>query len=603
MKRRVLRLFCLFLCMSLAICLVPGGLQIARAEDGIVEYAVTGGNIYIDKSTGTVTSGDWGVTSINIPNNVDGVPVTSIGAYAFYFNDNLSSVNIEEGVTSIGESAFCSCKNLTSINIPGSVTEIGSQAFAYCDGMSDISVSPANSVYSSFDGVLYDKNQTALLVFPCGKSGPCNIPSSVTSIDLATFDGRKGLTGFVVDEANSFFSSLDGVLFSKDGTELIRCPEGKSGSYTIPDGVVSIGDYAFYDCKDLVTVTIPNGVSRIGSWSFGYCSSLTGLKIPASVTYIGDGAFCIFDSFLAFEVDEANPSFCSVDGVLFNKNRTKLIRYPSGKAGKYTIPSSVTSIGEGAFENCVQLIGVTIPSSVIDIGDSAFNSCSSLTSLNVPDSVTNIGSYAFAYCDNLADVKLSNRLSRIAEGAFDGCSNLTSLNIPDSVTSIGSFAFMGCYSLSSLIIPEKVRQIETDTFWSCENLREVTIPARMDSIWGGAFYDCTNLKDVYYGNRQAKWEAISIDEWGNDALFSATLHCNESAIVPAIGDANNDGKVNAQDRVIFSRYLAKWHGYTEQIVDMDAMDINNDGFVNAKDRVILSRYLAKWGGEYEEYFK
>ena len=182
--------------------------------------------------------------------------------------------------------------------------------------------------------------------------------------------------------------------------------------------------------KGIKPVVIPNGVTSIGEGAFFFCSSLKSITIPDSVTSIGDGAFRCVQS---VQVSTKNPVF-SVDGsgVLINKKEKKLLYVPANVSGHYTIPSSVTSIGDGAFWGC-----------------------SNLTRITIPDSVTSIGDNAFWDCDNLTSVTIGNGVTSIGEWAFEGCSSLRSVTIPTSVTSIGESAFLGCKNLTSITIPAK----------------------------------------------------------------------------------------------------------------------------------------------------
>ena len=279
--------------------------------------AISDGKITITRYTGNGGA-------VVIPSTIDGLPVTSIGESAFDGCTGLTSVTIPSGVTYIGTYAFKNCTGLTSVTIPGSVTSIGGEAFYSCTGLVSIKVDATNAnYYSGLDGILFNKYQTTLLQYPAGK------PSS---------------------------------------------------TYTIPSGVTRIGDWAFEDCTHLTSVTIPGSITSIGWGAFNSCTGLTSVTIPGSVTRIEWGAFSACTSLVSIKVDAINANYySSVDGILFNDNRTTLLQYPAGKpSSTYTIPSGVTSIGDLAFEGCTRLTSVTIPGSVTTIYDDAFNGCTNL---------------------------------------------------------------------------------------------------------------------------------------------------------------------------------------------------------------------------------
>lgn len=247
--------------------------------------------------------------SINIVSSV-----TVIKAYAFSECKNLTVISIPNGVTQLEPTLFISCTSLVTINIPASVTNINS-ALNGCSSLLAINVDASNSNYSSFDGVLYDKNQTNLITIPCAATS-VNIPSTTKSIDFYAFSNCVKLTAITVDVINLNYSNADGILYNKDKTTLVKCPAtkasvtipssvsfiGKSAfednvsltSITIPGTVSIIGDYAFESCSKLAKVTILNGVTSIGDWAFSFNSKLTAVVIPDSVTYIGDSAFSTF---------------------------------------------------------------------------------------------------------------------------------------------------------------------------------------------------------------------------------------------------------------------------------------------------------------------
>jgi hypothetical protein len=385
--------------------------------------------------------------------------------------------SIPPSVTVIGDGAFSGCDNLTSINIPSSVRDIG-DAFSGCSNLTNITVDNRNPAYASIDGVLFDKDKTYIIRYPEGKAGAYSIPSSVTGIgcngfsgcdnlisinipssvtdiirdisDYSLFPYCSNLTSITVDSRNPSYASIDGVLFNKDKTRIIRYPEGKkAGTYSIPSSVTVIDDYAFCDCINLTSINIPSSVTAFstffGSEFFGGDAS------SVSSNFFG----C--SNLTSITVDSRNPSYTSIDGVLFNKDKTTIIQYPKGKAGAYSIPSSVTAIGDSAFSNCKNLTSMNIPSSVTAIGDWAFAGCINLTSINIPSSVTAIGEGAFAGCENLTSISIPSFVMVIGDYAFSNCKNLTSINIPSSVTDIGGYAFDNCENLTSVTLSRRTQ--------------------------------------------------------------------------------------------------------------------------------------------------
>ncbi len=211
------------------------------------------------------------------------------------------------------------------------------------------------------------------------------------------------------------------------------CPS--LGNILIPDSVSAIGDMAFNPCLKLASVVIGNDVTRIGKNAFGDCI-FTNIVIPANVTYIGDGPFYNCTNLLEITVNTNNHNFISVNGVLFDVDQNMLIQYPGGKTGQYHISNSVTSIGNYAFAQCLQLTGVSIPNSLTNIGSFAFYYCTGLTSLIIPNSVTSIGTNAFDACTHLANVSLGSGISIIGDLAFASCTNLTAMYFQGNAPSL-----------------------------------------------------------------------------------------------------------------------------------------------------------------------
>ena len=369
-----------------------------------------------------------GITSVIIPSEIEGLPVTSIGDNAFYLCTSLTDITIPNSVTYIDDNAFEYCTSLTDMIIPDSnVTSIGDQAFFWCTALTNITI--PDSVTSIGDSAFRY----------CISLTNITIPDSVTSIGYNPFAGCTSLKKINVSENNENYSSTDGLLMNKDKTEIIYCPNGKV-NVTIPDSVTSIGNWAFELCTSLTSITIPDSVTSIGKSAFARCTSLTSITIPDSVTSIGDSAF----------------SGCTLTSII--------------------IPDSVTSIGYIAFADCKSLTSITIPDSVTSIGDGTFRDCTSLTNITIPDSVTSIGYITFAGCKSLTSITIPDSVTSIGDGAFSGCTSLTSIIIPDSnVTSIGQGAFESCTSLTDITIPDSVTSIGFEAFARCTSLTDITI--------------------------------------------------------------------------------------------------------------------------------
>lgn len=367
--------------------------SLAQAQD--FTYTTNSGAITITSYTG---SGG----AVVIPDTIDGLPVTTIGALAFSGNTNLTSVTIPDTVVAIGVSSFYGCSKLAGLTMGNSVASVGDTAFYGCSNLADVAIPESVTTIgsSSFGSCVSLKTVT--------------IPKNVTAIGLGPFVSCDNLTDIIVDSANPVFASLSGVLFNQAQTMLIECPGAEAGSFAIPDGVMVIGEYAFYRCTNLVDVTIPDTTTSIASAAFGSCTSLTAITIGNSITNIGYGAF----------------TYCR--------------GLPS-----VTIPNSVATIETAAFESCTGLRNLTLGDGITSIEDRAFFDCTNLTSVVIADSVTSIGASAFYDCFGLTQVTIGNGATSIGYAAFQYCTNLTQVTVGKSVSSLGTFAFAFCTSLTN----------------------------------------------------------------------------------------------------------------------------------------------------------
>ncbi|MBR6035246.1 MAG: leucine-rich repeat protein [Paludibacteraceae bacterium] len=359
--------------------------------------------VYIDIPTGVTSIGEYAfsdchIETINLPENL-----TSIENGVFYDCSSLTSITIPQNVTSIGDGVFYDCSSLTSITIPQNVTSIGDEAFFSCSSLSSI------TCYAVEPPVLGDD------VF--GNIDCENIPLYVRKASIDKYKAADQWKDFKIEAApmcgnNLFWEIKDGVLtitgygymWNWDWKNHAPWHEYNDDitSVQLPDGLTSIGDYAFWNL-DMESIDIPAGVMSIGESAFSFCAYLVSIDLPAGLTSIG-GAFYSCGALSSISVPEENEHFCDIDGVLFNKQKTVLIKYPAHREGdSYTVPEGVTSIGQDAFDHSI-LKTINLPKSLTDIGAGAFDYCYALKAIDIPAGVTNIGEMAFSECGNLSSV-------------------------------------------------------------------------------------------------------------------------------------------------------------------------------------------------------
>ncbi len=418
---------------------------------------------------------------------------------------------LPDSLTSIGNWTFSYCANLASVTIGNNLARIGDYAFYSCPSLTSFTVGALNPAYSSADGVLFDQSGTLLILCPQGKTGSWIIPDGVASIGNFAFDTCSRLTGI-----------------------------------TLPNSVTNIGNGAFQNCPGLAEVSIGNQVTTIGYQAFYGCSSLARIIIPDSVTSLGQYAFC---------------SCSSLTNVV--------------------IGNRVASIGNAAFVSCINLTRVWIPASVTNIATAAFSGCSSLAEayflgdapgvdstsfagdsiatvyyppwtigwtsefggrptapwyppvpytfttnnntvtitgytgpggdVTIPGTiyglpVTSIGDGAFLGCAGLTSITLGNRVTSIGEGAFAFCTGLARVTLGNNVTNIGSWAFLNCTSLTYITIPNTVNGLGMAAFYSCSSLTEVCFRGNAPGVGSYVFYGA-NHPAIYYLPGTTGWGA------------------------------------------------------------------------------------------------
>ena len=340
---------------------------------------------------------------------------------------------------------------------------------------------------------------------------------------------------------------------------------------------------------DVKTVLIEEGVTSIGNYRFRYCNGLEEVNIPSTVTEIGPGNFFNCPALKDIVIAPNNQSYLFEDGVLFNKDKTELLKCLNNKSGDYQVPSTVKKIWSYAFQKCNSLTSVTIPNSVTTVENGTFSSCESLASVTLPTSLTYIPGWMFSGCFQLDNVVVLGQITSVGEGAFNRCNNLTkvlyngseaewnavqidsdnneltaaakhfnglyiennqliayygtggNVVIPEGITAIPDRAFYRTPNmvtgLTGIQLPETLTSIGKLAFAECNKLSKISIPTGVTSIANGAFKGCTKLKDVYYKDSKAKWDKIALGS-DNGPLTAATLHTYENVATATVKVSN-----------------------------------------------------------------
>ena len=424
---------------------------------------------------GNAASRVEGMETLSLPSTLK-----RIGKNAFGLCFSLKSVTLPEGLEEVGEQAFCDSP-IDHIHIPASVSHLGSLAFKSAS-LESITVAADNAVYDSREdcNAVVEKS-TGKLVLGCNST---KIPASVKIIGPSALYGCKSL------------ASVD-----------------------LPEGLTEIGNSAFYNCTGLQELELPHSLISIGNAAFLHCTGIKELTIPRLVEHIGEEALGVSENAL-LSVENGNPCYDSREdcNAIIETTTNRLIK----GSNKSRIPSTVTSIGVGAFmsctgvtevdlpdgltviereafDGCKNLVRVSLPQSLTTIGDGAFG-YTAIKEMELPSLVNSIGNYAFSSCRQLEQVKMPETVAHFGDNMFGCCESLKKVNLPSGLTKVGKSMFSYCRSLTHVEIPSSVSSIEYQAFYQCSALQTVNFPDSLETIGSSAFYGCSSLEQVSLPN-------------------------------------------------------------------------------------------------------
>ena len=444
--------------------------------------------------------------------------VTEIAEGAFDGCASLSSADLPEGLEKIGKGAFRDCALAGEVHIPSTVTEIGERAFTDCR-VTSFNVSGLNSNYTSENGVLYSADKTTLIAYPQAKEGAYEIPDGVVKINNGVFSGCDKITtltmpasvtdisnyagswvnafsccgceSYAVSPENTKWCSEDGVLFSKDKTQLIAFPGSRGGEYVIPDEVKGINRSAFAGNDSLTSVVIPGTASDIDVYAFSGCTGLKSVTLCDGVEYLGDSAF---------------------------EGCTNL--------GEITIPPSVTTIAYGAFKDCTNLKTVTMleRENALTVMPETFSGCTSLESITIPANVNIIPLRVFADCSKLSEIIIDDNADCVSRNLFtDTAYYKNKENWTDGVLYIGNHLAEARPDeiAANYVVRSGTTTIAGGAFMNCPNLLSIAVPSSVFGIDEEIFNGSDAVTDIYYEGTRSQWD----DVINLNSFDGITVHC------------------------------------------------------------------------------
>lgn len=559
------------------------------------------------------------LNSVSFPNSLK-----KIGSGAFELC-NFTDVSFPNSLVSIGYGAFSWCTKLKNVSIPSSVEVIDTRAFEYCKSLDNIEFpdsvkaihSDASEHYKSLNYIEFPDSVKRIgseAFYGCGLSTV--VLSANTRADSDAFS-----CGNVYQIGRGPLRNCNGSIKEIITPDLFVIENGVLQGYlgrdeeiVIPDGVKVIKKWSFSDDenkKNIKSIKIPNSVKIIEDCAFEDCFSLRNLYIPASVEKIGKNICKMTDNvshLINIEVDENNKYYSSLNGNLYNKDRTKLLQYAVGKEDStFTIPDGVVTIEDSAFMSCVSLNTVKIPNSVVYIKDDAFRFCSGLSEILIPDSVKELGYEVFCACHSLKTVKIGSGLQN---GSFYDCPYIENVCIKDVAqycnaeigSSFGNFdndgyrLYLNGNLVTELVIPEGITVIPCYAFCDCISIKNVVLPKSLSKIEKDAFSKFLGSDDnssypkldVYYKGTEEEWSKVKIDPCNED-LGNATMHFNFKQEENADVHTDKTISLSSNNDVLFEVSRLK----DKHVSEKEILDILKGKNISVKDILEATAKLSK----------